>query len=153
MCVRTAPATVSTEGQYKLEYRSRNISVLRQNGTRHCEDRYRHKLKYRSRNTSVMLQAGTRKCWDRYQHKVEYRSQNTSVLYQTGTATPFGMYNIMKSGTSPPRPMTPQPPARKHCTGVPRASRENNFQTNLRAICGNIFSQSCEKQISTKTNA
>ena len=50
-------------------------------------------------------------------------------------------------------PPTPQPQARKHCTGVLRASRENNFQTNLRTICGNIFNQSCERQLSTKTNA
>ena len=55
-----------------------------------------HKLEYRSRNTSVLWQSGTRKCQERYQHKLEYRSRNTCVLWQNGTATPFGIYTIIK---------------------------------------------------------
>ena len=90
--------------QHEFESRSRNISVLWQSGTRKSQERYQHKFEYRSRNASVLWQTGTRKCLERYQHKLEYRSRNTSVLWQTGTATPFGIYNVIESGTSTGRP-------------------------------------------------
>ena len=79
-------------------------SVLWQSGTHKSQERYQHKLEQRSRNTSVLWQSGTRKCPEWYQQILEYHARNTSVFWQSGTPTPFGIYNIIKNGTSPPRP-------------------------------------------------
>ena len=114
---------------------------------------YQHKLEYWSRNTSVLWQAVTRKCQDRYQHKLEYRSRNASVLWQTVTATPFGTYNIIKGGTSPARPTDSSTTSQKTLYWGPACLTGNHSQTNLRAMRGNIFSQSCKKQNPSKTNA
>ena len=79
-------------------------SVLWQSGTHKSQERYQHKLEQRSRNTSVLWQNGTRKCPEWYQQILEYHSRNTSVFWQNGTPTPFGIYNIIKNGTSTTRP-------------------------------------------------
>ena len=90
--------------QHKLEQRSRNTSVLWQSGTRKCPEWYQQILEYHSRNTSVLWQSGTRKCPEWYQQILEYHSRNISVFWQSGTPTPFGIYNIIKGGTSTTRP-------------------------------------------------
>ena len=60
---------------------------------------------------------------------------------------------LLKVVPVPLGPPIPQPPARKHCTG----DRVHNGKTTSKRICApsaaTFFSQSCEKQIPTKTNA
>ena len=130
----------------------RNLSC-HQKVSRNLQGRDQHKLESRSRNTSVLCQTGTRSYQDLDQHKLESQSRNASVLWQTGTATPFGIYNNIKNGTSPPRPTDSSTTSQKTLYWGPACLTGNHFQTNLRAMRGNIFSQSCKKQNPSKTNA
>ena len=99
-----APRNLQDRDQHKLEFRSRNISVLMKSGTRCYQERDQHKLQSRSQNISVLMKSGIRCYQERDQHKLESRSRNTSVLMKSGTATPFGIYNIIKGGTNTTRP-------------------------------------------------
>ena len=121
--------------------------------TRCYQERDQHKFQSRSRNTSVLMKSGTRCYQERDQHKLESRSRITSVLMKTGTATPLGTYNIIKGGTSPARPTDSSTTSQKTLYWGPACLTGNHFQTNLRAMRGNIFSQSCQKQNPSKTNA
>ena len=129
------------------------ILSYHQKVSRNCQDRRHNKLEPRSRNTSVLWQTGTRKCPEGYQQILEYHSRNTSVLWQSGTATPFGIYNIIKGGTSTTRPTDSSTTSQKTLYWGPACLTGSHFQTNLRAMRGNIFSQSCKKQNPSKTNA
>ena len=121
--------------------------------SRNFQNQHQHKLESPSRNTSVLWQNGTRIYQEGDQHKLESPSRNISVLWKKGTATPFGIYNMIKSGTSPPRPTDSSTTSQKTLYWGPACLTGSHFQTNLRAMRGNIFSQSCKKQNPTKTHA
>ena len=124
-----------------------------QKAPRNLQDRDQHKLQSRSQNISVLMKSGIRCYQERDQHKLESRSRNTSVLMKSGTATPFGIYNIIKGGTSPARSTDSSTTSQKTLYWGPACLTGNHFQTNLRAMRGNIFSQSCKTQNPSKTNA
>ena len=139
--------------QHKLEPPSRNISVLWQNGTGIYQERDQDKLESPSRNISVLWQNKASIYHEGDQHKFESPSRNISVLWQKGTATSFGIYNVIKGGTSPLRRTDSSITSQTTLYWGAACITESGFQKIPRAICGNICSQSCEKQITSKFHA